>query len=221
MDARGNPTNLQQLDYALAHSLPVPDYLRELERRTHLKTLAPQMMTDPLQGRLLAWLARLHRPRRVLEVGTFTGYAALCLAEGLPPDGDLHTVDGNPETAWLARNAFAASPYAGRIHAHRGQALDVLPTLPGPWDLIYLDADKLEYVAYFDLLRPRLAAGALVLADNVLWDGKTADPDATEPKAAALQNYNERLRADPEMDVLVLPLRDGLSMARYRSGSEN
>lgn len=203
-----------QHDYAEALSGPLPDYLLEVERQTHLTTLAPQMLSGRLQGRLLSMLALLLRPRHILEIGTFTGYSALCLAEGLMPAGRLDTLEGNPENVFWARRNIATSPYAEQIVVHEGPARKSLETLPGPYDLIFLDGDKRGYPGYLELLLPRLNPGGLLLADNVLWDGKARKTNATDPDVAALRAYNERVRDHPELAAVVLPLRDGLSVAR-------
>ncbi|THH39865.1 O-methyltransferase [Neolewinella litorea] len=204
-----------QSEYAGALSGPVPDYLRYVERQTHLKTLAPQMMSGQLQGRLLALLSRLQSPRLILEIGTFTGYASLCLAEGLADDGYLHTIEGDAEAAVMARRHFALSPFADRIILHEGQARAILEDLPGPFDVIFLDGDKRGYPDYYPLLVERLAPGGLLLADNVLWDGKTgrATGDVTARK---LKEYNQLAFDDPRMEVVILPIRDGLSISRRR-----
>lgn len=206
----------QSFDYAESLCGPIPDYLLEIERQTHLKTLAPQMMCGRLQGRLLAMLSALQKPRRILEIGTFTGYATLCLAEGLPPTGSLDTIEGNAEVAYLARQHFALSPYESRIELHTGQAAELLPTLTGPYDIIFLDGDKRGYPNYFSELMRLLAPGGLLLTDNVLWDGKlgTKFPD---PAISALQEYNSLVADDERLSVVVLPVRDGLSVARRRN----
>jgi predicted O-methyltransferase YrrM len=200
-------------EYAAAHSGPEPDYLYRLERETHLKTLAPQMLSGRLQGRTLALLSKLLRPQRILEVGTFTGYSALCLAEGLAPGGELHTLEGNPEVAYLAEKYFREAGFSDRIHLHRGDALALIPTLPGTFDLVFLDANKQEYPAYFDLVIDRLNPGGLLIADNVLWSGKVLDP-AGDPDATVLHQFNERLLNEPRLEMTLLPLRDGLLVGR-------
>lgn len=201
-------------DYAEALSGPLPDYLPDVERQTFLKTVAPQMLSGRLQGRILSMLSKLLRPRYVLEVGTFTGYSALCLAEGLADGGELHTIEGNPESAYWARQHFAASPFTDRIQLHVGQAVDILPTLPTSFDLIFLDGDKRGYPDYFHRLIDRLNPGGLLLADNTLWDGKVSKTDQPDPDVAALRAYNELVLADERVEVVVLPVRDGLSVTR-------
>ncbi|WP_420459461.1 O-methyltransferase [Neolewinella sp.] len=199
-------------DYAEAMSGPIPNYLEEVERQTYLKTVAPQMMCGRLQGRLLALLSKLQQPTRILEIGTFTGYATLCLAEGLGEEGTVDTIEGDAEVAFWARRNFAASPFADRINLHLGQAKEVLNRLAGPYDIIFLDGDKRAYPDYLPLLLSRLRVGGLLLADNVLWDGrvggKTRDDDA-----AALQSYNKLVYQNDRLENLILPLRDGLSVA--------
>ena len=203
-------------DYAEALSGPIPEYLYKVERQTFLKTMAPQMLSGRLQGRLLSLLSHLHRPTTILELGTFTGYSALCLAEGLAEGGTVHTIEGNPEVAyWAARN-FAASPYADQIQLHVGQANDILPTLPEIFDLVFLDGDKRGYPDYFRTLVDRLAPGGLLVADNILWDGKVSKSGKPDPDVAALRAYNELVAADSRLASVVLPIRDGLSVARSR-----
>lgn len=201
-------------EYAESVSGPVPAYLHEVERQTYLKTMAPQMLSGRLQGRLLAMLSKLCRPMTVLEFGTFTGYSALCLAEGLAPGGVIHTIEGNKEMAFLARGNFANTPYAEQIQIHVGQAADLFPTLSGPFDLIFLDGDKRSYPDYYPDLIDRLTAGGLLLADNILWDGKVSASGKMGAEAQALRTYNQLLSEDPRMEVVVLPLRDGLSVGR-------
>lgn len=201
-------------EYAESVSGPTPDYLDEVERQTYLKTMAPQMLSGRLQGRLLAMLSKLRQPATILEFGTFTGYSALCLAEGLTPDGVIHSIEGNKEMAFLARENFANSPYAGRIKLHVGQAADLFPALTGPFDLIFLDGDKRSYPDYYPDLIDRLTPGGLLLADNILWDGKVSASGKLDADAQALRNYNQLLAEDPRMEVVVLPLRDGLSVGR-------
>lgn len=201
-------------EYAESLSGPIPEYLMAVERQTFLKTMAPQMLSGRLQGRLLAMLSKMQRPTTVLELGTFTGYSALCIAEGLPPNGSIHTIEGNAETAFWANQNFASSPYAEQIQLHQGQAADILPTLPTHFDLIFLDGDKRGYPAYFHQLIDRLNPGGLLLADNILWDGRVKVPADKDPDVQALKAYNELLLTDERVEVVVLPIRDGLSIGR-------
>ncbi|MEM6772299.1 MAG: O-methyltransferase, partial [Bacteroidota bacterium] len=190
-------------DYAESLSGPLPDYLLEVERQTFLKTMAPQMLSGRLQGRLLAMFAHIHQPTTILELGTFTGYSALCLAEGLAPGGTLHTIEGNAETAFWASKNFAASPFTNQIHLHQGQAADILPTLPDAFDLVFLDGDKRGYPEYFHYFVDRLPPGGLLLADNILWDGRVNVPADKDPDVQALKTYNELLLTDDRMEVVV------------------
>ncbi|PHI21427.1 methyltransferase [Lewinellaceae bacterium SD302] len=202
-------------DYAEALSGPVPEYLHLLVRETNLKTLSPQMISGHLQGRILALLSKLLRPQRILEVGTFTGYSALCLAEGIAPGGELITIEGNPEVAWIAQKYFDASPYAEVFRLQSSKAGEYIENqLSGHFDLIFLDADKRNYTNYFHQLIDRLNPGGLFISDNVLWDGRVVDPEDKEPDVRALDEFNRMLANDPRVETVVLPLRDGLSVAR-------
>lgn len=201
-------------EYAEALSGPTPGYLDRVERQTFLKTMAPQMLSGKLQGRMLSLFAKLVMPSCILELGTFTGYSALCLAEGLAPGGTLHTIEGNRETAYWAERNFSESPFADRIKLHVGQAADVLPTLPDKFDLVFLDGDKRGYPRYFQDLIGRMKPGGLLLADNILWDGKVSKAGKQDLDVEALRAYNQLLLADERVEVVVFPLRDGLSVAR-------
>jgi predicted O-methyltransferase YrrM len=201
-------------EYAESLSGPTPSYLHEVERQTYLKTMAPQMLSGGLQGRLMSMFSKLRRPETILEVGTFTGYSALCLAEGLAPGGKLHTIEGSPEMAFLAQKNIAASPFADSIELHIGQALDLLPGLPPVFDLVFLDGDKRGYPEYFHQLVDRLSPGGLLLADNILWDGKVSAAGKPNLDVQALRAYNQLLADDDRIEVVVLPFRDGLSVAR-------
>ncbi|MEM8582739.1 MAG: O-methyltransferase [Bacteroidota bacterium] len=204
-------------DYAEALSGPVPEYLNQIERRTHLQTLAPQMMCSALQGRILSLLSKLQRPERILELGTFTGYSALCMAEGLAPGGELITVEGKPEHALMARRNIDGTPFADRISVVEK---DVLAYLQGyksaNFDLIFLDAKKRDYRRYFDLAFPHLRSGGLLISDNVTWDGRVLDSEDEEAIATGLPAYNQFLAEHEEVEVVMLPLRDGLSIARKK-----
>ncbi len=186
--------------------------LYELERETYLKTLAPQMLSGPLQGRLLSLLSHLVQPMQVLEIGTFTGYATLCLAEGLPPEGTIHTIEANPEMEYLIRKYINKANLKERIQLHIGQAQEIIPTLSGNFDLVFIDAGKRDYPEYYELVVDRVNPGGLILADNVLWSGKVLDPNDLDSKV--LHNFNQMVRSDDRVAPLILPLRDGLMIAR-------
>ncbi|GAB4405075.1 MAG: O-methyltransferase [Bacteroidia bacterium] len=200
--------------YIESMCLPEPDYLLAVRRQTHLRVLYPQMLSGVWQGRLLAWLSRWLRPQQILEIGTFTGYSALCLAEGLAATGRLTTIERNPELVWLIENHLGLSPYASQIDLLTGDAADLLPTLAGPFDLVFLDADKARYPHYLDLIMPRLATGGLLVADNVLWDGRIADPTLQSREVVGLRTFNAQVRATAHLEPLLLPVRDGLLLAR-------
>lgn len=203
------------MDYAANQSQEIPSLLEALERETYQKVLQPRMMSGPLQGRFLSLISHLIRPNSILEIGTFTGYATLCLAEGLTETGILHTIDINEELASLQSRFFNKSPYAHQIHQHLGNALDIIPTLTGPFDLVFIDADKVNYSTYFDLLIGKMRPGGLLLSDNVLWSGKVLErADEKDISTLALQAYNKKLGQDPRVQTVLLPLRDGLSLSR-------
>lgn len=194
-------------------SSPQSTLLYDLERETYLKTLAPQMMSGHLQGRLLSLLSRLRQPQAILEIGTFTGYATLCLAEGLAPGGQLHTIEANEELEYLIRKYIQRAGLEKQIHLHIGEASQVIPTIVGDFDLIFIDGGKLDYPKHYDLVIDRLRPGGLLLADNVLWSGKVVS-HPNDPDAQALHAFNQKLQQDQRIEQLILPLRDGLTIAQ-------
>lgn len=199
-------------DYCEAFTTPVSDVLSELDRETHLKTLSPQMLSGHLQGQLLALFSKLLRPKVVVEIGTFTGYSAICLAQGLAENGVVHTVEANPELEYLIRKYIQKAGLESSIQPYIGQAQDIIPTLPGPFDLVFIDAAKQEYAFYYDLVIEKIRPGGLLIADNVLWDGKVLAPEK-DADAAALDDFNRKVRNDPRVEQLILPVRDGLLVA--------
>ena len=204
---------LQQ--YIDDHSMEESDLLKALDRETHQKVLQPRMLSGSYQGRLLALLAKMIGPKKILEVGTYTGYATLCMAEGLTTDGSIDTIDHNEELADMQRRYFDQSPYGSQIVQHLGEAKDVLKTLTGPYDLVFLDADKENYPHYFDLIIDKLKIGGILLSDNVLWSGKVLEKAADEA-TSALQEYNHKINTDVRVESVVLPIRDGLTITRKR-----
>lgn len=204
--------------YADAHSAPEPPLLYQLWRETHLQLLMPRMATGHWQGRLLSMLSHLMRPRRVLEIGTFTGYAALCLAEGLADGGHLHTIEINPERASRIRRYVAAAGLSARVTLYIGDARDVLAGLVGEvWDLVFIDADKINNGRYFELVINQVRPGGLLIVDNVLWGGKAlpAYPlKANDHDTRAVRAFNEQAQHDPRVVPLLLPVRDGLLLLR-------
>lgn len=199
--------------YIETHSESEPDLLQELARETHLKVLMPRMITGHYQGRVLSLISRLVRPENILEIGTYTGYSALCLAEGLQAGGRLHTIDKNDELTGMQRRYFDRSPYGKQILQHTGMALDVLPTLKSEFDLVFIDADKSEYPQYYEKVLPMVRPGGLILFDNVLWSGKVLGPvDPKDMAARILSEFNNALMEDKRVRTVMLPIRDGLTI---------
>ncbi len=198
-------------DYASAYSDPEPETLKKLNRDTHAKVLQSRMLSGHLQGRLLSFISRMLQPSRILEVGTYTGYSALCLAEGLTEKGKLHTIDHNPELEDFSARYFKMAGKDEQIIRHQGEALDVIPLLKDIFDLVFLDADKKNYVRYFDLILPRVRKGGVILADNVLWSGKVFEPpDEKDEEAMGILRFNDYIRDHKGVRQLLLPVRDGL-----------
>ncbi|MFP4467971.1 MAG: O-methyltransferase [Bacteroidales bacterium] len=198
-------------DYASAFSDAEPEVLKKLNRDTRAKVLQSRMLSGHLQGRLLSFISRMIKPTRILEIGTYTGYSALCLAEGLTKTGKLHTIDHNPELEDFAAVYFEMAGMDSRIVQHVGEAIDVIPSLKESFDLVFLDADKKNYVRYFELILPKLPKGGVVLADNVLWSGKVVEPpDEKDEEAMGIVRFNQHVRDHKGVRQLLLPLRDGL-----------
>jgi len=201
--------------YAERFSLPEPDLLQELRRKTHQKVLRARMLSGHLQGRLLSMLSKLVAPKAILEIGTFTGYSALCLAEGLRQDGILHTIDKNEELVDLQNRYFSRSAHAHQINAHLGNALEIIPTLHLSFDLVFIDADKKNYGNYLDWVVPKMAPGGILIADNVLWYDKVLQPTKKGDRdTAILKDFNRRLRDSEGLENLLLPILDGIAVSR-------
>ena len=204
--------------YADAHTSPEPEILQQLTRDTQANVLLPRMLSGHVQGRFLSLISHLLRPERILEIGTYTGYSAICLCEGLAPGGQLVTIDKNDELEVRVRGWFERAGLTDQIDYRLGDALDVLPTLTGPFDLVFLDADKRNYLRYYELVLDKLRPGGFLLADNVLWSGKVTAPVATSDKdTPALLQFNERVQNDPRVENVLLPLRDGLMLVRKKA----
>lgn len=204
-------------DYLLTHTDPEPEYLAKINRATHLRVLNPRMLSGHLQGRVLAMFSQMLKPRRVLEIGTFTGYSALCLAEGLTTDGLVHTIESDDELEEFIYTNINLSPFAEKVIVHTGDALRLIPMLDEIFDLVFIDGDKREYQDYLELALPKVRQGGILLADNTLWDGKVlTDGVSSDPQTAAIIEFNNRLTADQRVDKVMLPLRDGLTMIRKR-----
>jgi caffeoyl-CoA O-methyltransferase len=202
-------------EYVVSHSQDEPELLQKLSRETWQKVLAPRMLSGHLQGRVLSMLSKLINPKYILEIGTYTGYSAICLAEGLQKQGEIHTIDINEELYDFQRTYFDASGYGSQIFQHIGDAREIIPKLDFSFDLVFIDADKQNYPTYLEILLPRLAKGAILLSDNVLWSGKVVKPvkeDDLDTKA--LLSYNKSLKEHPKLETVLLPIRDGLTVSR-------
>jgi caffeoyl-CoA O-methyltransferase len=201
--------------YALEHSTPDPDFFRRLEEETRATTAAPQMMVGPLEGQLLGWLVRLSQARRVLEIGTFTGYSSISMALSLPDGGRITSLDVNEETTAVARRYAEEAGVADRIDYLVGSALEELERLDGPWDLAFIDADKPNYVNYYEAVLPQLADGGFIVADNVLWSGRVVANSGDE-STKAIKAFNDHVLADERVECLMLTVRDGMTLIRRR-----
>lgn len=207
-------TNTLQ-DYVEEHTEDEPQLLAELTRETWQKVLQPRMLSGHFQGRLLSMISKLVQPKSILEIGTYTGYSALSLAEGLGENGVLHTIDRNEELYDFQRKYFNRSAYAKQIIQHIGDAQHIIPQLETNFDLVFIDADKSSYSLYFDLIIDQLNSGGLILSDNVLWSGKVVeDLDPKDKDTKALLAYNRKLKEDLRVETIVLPIRDGLTLSR-------
>lgn len=201
--------------YIVDHSETEPPLLQELTRETHLKVLRPRMITGHFQGRVLSMLSKIIRPVNILEIGTYTGYSALCLAEGLQTGGQLHTIDINEELSEIQQRYFDKSGYGSQIVQHVGDALDIIPTMETVFDLIFIDAEKTQYMDYFECVLKKTRPGSVVLSDNVLWSGKVVEAVTTGDKATkVLLDYNKLLKEDDRVETVLLPIRDGLTLSR-------
>lgn len=207
------PESLQ--NYITLHSENEPDILRELTRETHLKVVQPRMITGHYQGRVLSMLSKIIRPRRILEIGTYTGYSAICLAEGLPDDGLLHTIDINEELSEIQSKYFNRSGFGDKIIQHTGDALEIIPDMNQVFDLVFIDAEKKTYDAYFEAVIEKTNPGSIILTDNVLWSGKVVEPlDTKDLVTRKLLAFNKKLKNDPRVETVLLSIRDGLTLCR-------
>ena len=202
--------------YAEAHTTPESSLLAQITRDTYLEVLQPRMLSGHLQGRVLSMLSKMIRPNAILEIGTYTGYSALCLAEGLSAHGTLLTIDKNIELYDRANAYFSESEFASKIKMLKGNALTIVPDLKQKWDLIFIDADKENYQNYYDLTLPNLNKGGFIIADNVLWSGKVIDANENDVDTIALRSFNTSLIEDSRVEVLMLPVRDGLTVVRKK-----
>jgi len=204
-------------DYVVNHSQDEPELLQKLNRETYQKIMQPRMLSGHFQGRVLSMISKLVNPKNILEIGTYTGYSALCLAEGMQSNGELHTIDIDEELYNFQRKYFDKSGFGSQIYQHLGNALEIIPKLDKTFDLVFIDADKENYSNYFNCVIDKLNSGGIILSDNVLWSGKVIEklqPDDTATKA--LIAYNTLLKDDDRVETVLLPIRDGLTISRKK-----
>jgi predicted O-methyltransferase YrrM len=201
--------------YACDHTSDESSLLQKINRETHLEVLQPRMLSGHMQGRFLSAISKMLQPKNILEIGTYTGYSALCLAEGMTQNGSLITIDINEELATKIQGYFNESPWARQIDLKIGNAIEIIPTIDEKFDLVFIDADKENYAHYFDLVIDKMNPGGWILADNVLWSGKVVEVvKANDSSTKALVAYNEKINSDPRVENILLPIRDGIMMAR-------
>jgi caffeoyl-CoA O-methyltransferase len=204
-------------NYVANHSQQEPDLLVKLNKETHQKILQPRMLSGHFQGRVLSMLSKIINPKTILEIGTYTGYAALCLAEGLQEHGTLDTIDINEELEEIQQKYFDLSPYSNQIKQHIGDAIEIIPTLNKKFDLVFIDADKENYINYFHLIVPLMNKGGIILSDNVLWSGKVLeDVKVNDKSTQILLDYNRIINEDKRVETVLLPIRDGLTVTRVK-----
>lgn len=209
-------SNLDKINaYCEAHTTEQSEVLHQLERTTHMKTLAPQMLSGHLQGTFLRFLSSMMKPQAILEIGTFTGYSAICLCEGLVDGGVLHTIDPNPEIKHISDEFFAKAGVTEKIKTHLGKAEDIIPDLNVIFDLVFIDAGKLEYGLFYDLVIDKVSKGGIILADNTLWSGKVLLPEK-DADTQAIDDFNKKIQEDDRVENLLMPIRDGLMMIRKK-----
>jgi predicted O-methyltransferase YrrM len=208
----------EELDtYVTLHSQDEPELLVQLNKETHQKILQPRMLSGHFQGRVLSMLSKIIHPTNILEVGTYTGYATLCLAEGLAENGTIDTLDNEEELFDFQRKYFDKTIWAKQITQHLGDALDIIPTLSKKYDLVFIDADKENYINYFHLIVPMMNKGGIILSDNVLWSGKVLEEiKQGDITTKILLEYNKLLKEDPRVETVLLPIRDGLTVSRVK-----
>jgi predicted O-methyltransferase YrrM len=200
-------------EYILAHIDEESELLYRLNREAHVKLLRPRMLSGHLQGRILKMFVRMLQPKRVLEIGTYTGYATLCLAEALPENGEIHTIERDDELEDFIRKQFDLSDFKSKIHLHIGDAMEIIPLLEGSFDLVFIDADKRLYGKFYDLVFDKVNHGGIILADNTLWNGKILeDPQPNDKQTIGIADFNKKVKQDTRIEKVILPLRDGLTI---------
>jgi caffeoyl-CoA O-methyltransferase len=201
--------------YALTHSQPESEVLKKLNRETHLKVLQPRMLSGHLQGNFLSMISKMIRPCQILEIGTYTGYSAICLAQGLQEGGTLHTIDNNEQLEKMARSFFEQAGFTRQIQYYIGDALNIIPTIKEQYDIVFIDADKKNYSTYYDLVFDQVKQGGYIIADNVLWSGKVVDTQKNDDvETIAIDAFNKKVHEDKRVEHQLLPIRDGLMIAR-------
>ena len=200
-------------EYVLSHIDKEPAVLSWLTRETHLRTLKPRMLSGHLQGRMLKMFCSMMSAKRILEIGTFTGYSALCMAEALPEDGELHTLEINDEMEEFLDEVFEKSGMAEKIHLHIGDASQIIPQLEGLFDVVFMDGNKRHYSEYFDVVFPKLRLGGLLIADNTLWDGHVLE-DSKDAQTVGIQKFNDKVLSDDRVERVIVPVRDGMTLIR-------
>lgn len=202
-------------DYVCEHTQQENDILKDLNRETWAKVLIPRMLSGHLQGRTLAMLSKMINPKNILEIGTYTGYSAICLSEGLQENGLLHTIDINEELYTMSSSYFKKAGIADKIIQHVGDAINIIPEIDLKWDLIFIDADKQNYANYFDLVIDNLAMGGFIIADNVLWSGKVIEKiNEKDKETAAIVDFNKKIQLSERVENVLMPIRDGLMVCR-------
>ncbi len=202
--------------YAEDHTTPESDLLYRLYRETHLKTMYPRMLSGHLQGQFLRMISKIYRPKVILEIGTFTGYATINLALGLPDDGIIHTIDSNPELVEIGKKYFKEAGVEDKIKIQIGKAMEIIPGFKESFDLVFIDADKENYLNYYKLLIDKLKPGSIILADNAFWDGKVLDKSTDDREAKGIMEFNAFVQKDDRVENVLVPIRDGLMMVRKR-----
>lgn len=200
-------------EYILSHIDKEPASLSWLTRETHLRTLKPRMLSGHLQGRMLKMFCSMMSAKRILEIGTFTGYSAICMAESLPEDGELHTLEINDEMEEFLEQVFERAGFSDKIHLHIGDASSIIPQLDGQFDVVFMDGNKRHYTQYLEVVLPKLRLGGLIIADNTLWDGHVLE-DSKDAQTLGIQQFNDKVVADERLEKVIVPVRDGMTLIR-------
>ena len=202
------------IEYSIKYSDAPSNLLNDLERETNLKILQPRMLSGNFQGRFLSFLSKISKPKSVIEIGTYTGYSALCIAEGLDPNGVIHTIDNNEELTYIQNKYFEKSNYRSNIKQYTDDAIKILPKLNITFDFAFIDADKINYINYFEIIIKKMKKGGLIVSDNVLWSGKVLEENSQDEETEILKKFNSMLKKDKRITNLIVPLRDGLSISQ-------